>query len=111
MIDSINSHSNNKMSENDRSKTNSTNSHTNSKAGENDGSKTVVLEDMGEQDNIDGVIINRENRIDKNTRLLLNILKTELSQTITKILVSMIHPLIFPITLRISHHIYKTLHI
>ncbi|KAA0033787.1 Cysteine-rich RLK (receptor-like protein kinase) 8 [Cucumis melo var. makuwa] len=56
----------NRMSENDRSETNSTDSHTNSKAGEIDRSETAVLEDMGEQRNIDRVIIDREDRIDEN---------------------------------------------
>ena len=45
---SINLHSNNRMSENDRSEMNSINSHTNNKAGENDRSTTIVLKDMGE---------------------------------------------------------------
>ena len=66
MIDSINSHSNKRMSENDRSETNSTDSHTNSKASENDRFETVVLEDIGEQDSINGVITGREDRIDEN---------------------------------------------
>ena len=46
MADSINTHSNNKMSENDRSETNSIDSHTDSKAGENDRSKTTLSKDM-----------------------------------------------------------------
>ncbi|KAA0042115.1 Retrovirus-related Pol polyprotein from transposon TNT 1-94 [Cucumis melo var. makuwa] len=66
MIDSINSHSNKRMSENDRSETNSIDSHTNSKVGESDGFETAVLEDMGEQGSIDRVIIDREHRIDEN---------------------------------------------
>ncbi|KAA0041353.1 Beta-galactosidase [Cucumis melo var. makuwa] len=66
MTDSINSHSNNRMSENDRPKANSTNSYTNSKASENDRFETVVLEDIGEQDSINGVITGREDRIDEN---------------------------------------------
>ncbi|KAA0025959.1 reverse transcriptase [Cucumis melo var. makuwa] len=41
MTDSINSHSNNRMSENDRSETYSTDSHTNSKVGENDRSEQL----------------------------------------------------------------------
>ena len=45
---------------------NSTDSHTNSKTGENDGYETTVLEDMGEQGSIDGVIIDREDKIDEN---------------------------------------------
>ncbi|TYK29238.1 Beta-galactosidase [Cucumis melo var. makuwa] len=48
MTNSINSHSNNRMSENDRSKMNSTDSHTDSKAGENDRSETAVPQDIGE---------------------------------------------------------------
>ena len=66
MIDSINSYSNNGISENDSFEMNSTNSHTDSKPGKNDGSEVAVLEDMGGQDNINGVIIDRENRIDEN---------------------------------------------
>ena len=66
MADSINSHSNNIMGENDRSKTNSIDSHINSKAGENDVFETVVLEDMCEQGSIDGVIIDGEDKIDEN---------------------------------------------
>ena len=41
MTDSINSHSNNRMSENDRSETNSIDSHTDNKVGENDGSRQL----------------------------------------------------------------------
>ncbi|KAA0054141.1 E3 ubiquitin-protein ligase PRT1 isoform X2 [Cucumis melo var. makuwa] len=52
MIDSINLHSNNRISENNRSKMNSTDSHTNNKRGENDSFKTVVSEDMGEHGSI-----------------------------------------------------------
>ncbi|KAA0056603.1 uncharacterized protein E5676_scaffold205G00510 [Cucumis melo var. makuwa] len=66
MTDSINSHSTNRLSENDCFETNSTDSHTNSKAGENDRFETTILEDMGEQGSIDGVIIDKEDMIDKN---------------------------------------------
>ncbi|KAA0041918.1 reverse transcriptase [Cucumis melo var. makuwa] len=66
MTGSINSHSNNRMRENDRSEMNSTNSHTDNKAGENDGSEITVPEDMGEQDSIDSVIIDRDDSIDEN---------------------------------------------
>ena len=48
MTNSINSHINNRMSDIDKSGTNSTDSHTDSKAGENDGTETVVPEDIGE---------------------------------------------------------------
>ena len=47
MTDSINSYSNNRMSENERSGTNLTNSHTDNKAGENDRFETAVLKDIG----------------------------------------------------------------
>ena len=47
MIDSINSHNNNEMSENDRS-------------------ETAVLKDLGEHCSIDKVIINKEDKIDEN---------------------------------------------
>ena len=68
MTDSIDSHINNKMSENDRPETNSTNAHTNSKVGENDGStnngsETAVPEDMVEKVSVDEVITNREVRV------------------------------------------------
>ena len=68
MTDSIDSHINNKMSENDRPETNSTNAHTNSMVGENDGStnngsETAVPEDMVEKVSVDEVITNREVRV------------------------------------------------
>ena len=52
MTNSINSHSNNKMRENDKFKTNSTDSYTDNKAGENDEIETTVVEDMCEQSSI-----------------------------------------------------------
>ena len=66
MIDSINSHSNNRMSENDRSEMNSTNLdlRTDGKASENNEFETAVLEDMCEQGNIDRFITDGEERID-----------------------------------------------
>ena len=48
MIDSINSHSNNRMGENDRFEMNSTDSHTDSKTCENDRYETTILKDMDE---------------------------------------------------------------
>lgn len=71
MIDSIDSHINNKISDNDRSKTNSTKAYTDSKVGENDGfannrSKTVVPENMVENDSVNEVITYREVRVDEN---------------------------------------------
>ncbi|TYK23055.1 uncharacterized protein E5676_scaffold142G00210 [Cucumis melo var. makuwa] len=54
------------MKENDMSETNSTNSHINNNASENDRSETVVSEDMGKQNNKDGVVIDREDMIDEN---------------------------------------------
>ena len=67
MTDSINSHDNNKICENDRFETNSADSYTDSKAGKNDGSEIVVFEDdMGGQSNINGVIIDKEDMIDEN---------------------------------------------
>ena len=66
MTKSINSYNNNRMSEDDKSETNSTDSRTDNKAGENDRSRTAVPEDMGEQGNIDGVVIDREDRINEN---------------------------------------------
>ena len=71
MTNSIDSHINNKMSENDKPETNSTNAHTDSKVGENDGSanngfETTILEDMVEKGSTDEVITNREVRVDEN---------------------------------------------
>ncbi|KAA0054606.1 reverse transcriptase [Cucumis melo var. makuwa] len=58
------------MSENDRFETNSTDSHIDNKAGENDGFETAVPEDMGEHGSVDGVIIDREDKIDENEESL-----------------------------------------
>ncbi|KAA0066554.1 Cysteine-rich RLK (RECEPTOR-like protein kinase) 8 [Cucumis melo var. makuwa] len=52
------------MAQNDWFKTNSIDSHTDSKA--NDGFEIAILEHMCEQDSIDGVIIDGEDRIDEN---------------------------------------------
>ena len=54
MSDSINSRSNNRMSENDRSEMNSTYVHINNKAGENNESEIGVPEDTGKYGSIDG---------------------------------------------------------
>ena len=90
MINSIDSHINNRMSENDRFETNYNNAHTYSKVGENDrfetnynnahtyskvgendvsennGSKIVSSKDMDEKGSVDEIITNREDRIDEN---------------------------------------------
>ncbi|KAA0025133.1 putative mitochondrial protein [Cucumis melo var. makuwa] len=66
MTNSIESHINYRMSENDRSKTNSTFTHTNSPVGKNNKSETVVPEDMVEKGNVDEVITDKENRVDEN---------------------------------------------
>ena len=81
MTDSINSHNNNKMSENDRSKTNSTDSHIDSKGGENDGFETTIPEDSRAV--LTGSSQTKRTRFMR-MRLLLNILKIKLSQTIKK---------------------------
>ena len=69
----------------DQCMTDSINSNSNSRTCENDKSGTTILENMGEQGIIDEAIIDREDKIIE-TRLLLNILK---------IVAGMIHLLIF----------------
>ena len=71
MIDSIDSHINNKMSENDKSEMNSTNAPTDSKMGENDRfvnnrSEAAVPEDMVDKGGVDEVIIDREDMVNEN---------------------------------------------
>ena len=66
ITNSIDSHSNSRMSKNDKSKTNSTDSHTNNKASENDDYETAIPDDMDGQGSIDGVIVDRENKISEN---------------------------------------------
>ena len=96
MTDSIDSHFNNSISENDRFKKNSTSSHTDSKVGENDESendwsKRAVPENMVKKDSVDEVIVD-EDTIDKN-EVITEFTENKTKQTIQETSVSMIHPL------------------
>lgn len=68
MNDSFDSYINSRMSENDRSKTNSINSHIDSKVGENDRFEIVVFEDIVEKGSVGEVevITDRDGRFDEN---------------------------------------------
>ncbi|KAA0063757.1 reverse transcriptase [Cucumis melo var. makuwa] len=71
MTDSIDSHINNRMSENDKSEMNSTKAHSDDKVGENDGSanngsETAIPEDMVKKGSVDEVITDRYVKIDEN---------------------------------------------